>query len=760
VNPTPDRLEAETEDDPRLIRATKEYLAELEAGRRPDRAEFVSRHPDLAGALTPYLDALDMVHGAASAAQPAPARPAADVPVPVEPLGDFHIVREIGRGGMGVVYEAVQLSLGRRVALKVLPFAAALDARQLQRFKNEAQAAAQLHHTNIVPVYAVGCERGTHYYAMQLIEGQNLADLIAEVRGADPVASRSRTAVPGTSTGSYHPASGGVDPRRGEEDHRDKPGDSPAASTAHVPAAEMATQHSTRSVRFYRTAARVAVQAAEALEHAHQFGVIHRDVKPANLIVDERGNVWVTDFGLAQFHTNQGLTRTGDMMGTLRYMSPEQAGGSHTLLDARTDVYSLGATIYELLTLRPMFDGTDSQRLLRQILNDEPRPLRAFDRTIPAELETIVLKAVSKNPSDRYATAREFADDLRRFLDNRPILARPPNVAQRLRKMARRHPSVVISAVVLCVATAIGSLVSAAMIQQAYERERKAHDEERKAHNEERERAEQAEKGLKLARQSADEMIEISEHELAGRPSTEDVRKRMLMSALAYYRGLIQLSSDDPAAQQDLDLVREHVQQILSDLAVLQGGARLDLLRRPDVKADLQANGIDLTPDQQTKLEKLDRQWKENMPDWRKLTPDERQQRLREEAHAKEAALEQVLTPLQQQRLGQIALQLKPGLLAFHDPDVAANLNLTSDQIERLRTMEAEVFLPGPEPRKGPGDPGRGFDARFRAAMDEFVAKLNDDQKKIWKSMTGEVFQSTWRPPNLRRGSPPPGPPD
>ena len=251
--------------------------------------------------------------------------------------------------------------------------------------------------------------------------------------------------------------------------------------------------------------------------------MIHRDVKPANLIVDERGNVWVTDFGLAQFHTSQGLTRTGDLMGTLRYMSPEQAAGRHPLLDARTDVYSLGATLYELLTLRPMFDGADAQALLRQILHDEPRPPRSVNRSVPPELETIVLKAVGKNPADRYATAREFADDLRRFLDHRPILARPPSLAQRARKWARRHPSVVVAAVVLCVLTTAGSVVSAAMIHQEQEKTLQ--------------RAVQAENALKLARQSADEMIQISEEELADRPGMEGLRKRMLMSAFGLLSG-------------------------------------------------------------------------------------------------------------------------------------------------------------------------------------------------------------------------------
>src|SRR5262245_18632998 len=186
MSATPERLD----DDPRVLRAAQEYLAELEAGRRPRRSEFVARFPEVAAELGPYLEALDMVHGAAPLLHSSGGRPTAADPLPAEPLGDYRIEREIGRGGMGVVYEAVQLSLGRRVALKVLPFAAALDAKQLQRFQNEAQAAAQLHHTNIVPVYAVGSERGVHYYAMQLIEGQNLADLITQMRPQDSAQSK------------------------------------------------------------------------------------------------------------------------------------------------------------------------------------------------------------------------------------------------------------------------------------------------------------------------------------------------------------------------------------------------------------------------------------------------------------------------------------------------------------------------------------------------------------------------------------------
>ena len=696
VNPTADRTDAPTDEDPLLLRAAQEYLAALEAGRRPDRAEFVARFPGLAEQLATYLDALDMVHGASPLLpRPSPS-PATDGAIPIEALGDFHIVREIGRGGMGVVYEAVQLSLGRRVALKVLPFAAALDARQLQRFKNEAQAAAQLHHTNIVPVYAIGCERGTHYYAMQLIEGRNLADLIGELQSRQP----------GTKQDATGPA--GALPPTGPE----VPAPA-AAPTIQAPAAELPTRPATRTTLFYRTAAKLAAQAADALEHAHQFDVIHRDVKPANLIVDERGNLWVTDFGLAQFHTSQGLTRTGDMMGTLRYMSPEQAAGRHALLDARTDVYSLGATLYELLTLRPLFDGADTQQLLRQILHDEPRRPRAVERSVPPELETIVLKAVGKNPADRYATAREFGDDLRRFLDHRPILARPPSLAQRARKWARRHPSVVVAAVVLCVAVTVGSVVGAWMI----------HQEQLKT----LQRAKQAEDGLKLARQSADEMFQISEEELAGKPFMGGVRKRMLMSALDYYQGLIAQSGDDPDARQALAVSQERVEKILADLAVLQGGYRVDLLYRKDVKDDL-----GLSSDQETRLDVVHR---EDSKPFRGFPPAERQDQRLKEARAKEAALDKILTAGQQRRLGQIALQLQ-GLSAFHDAEVAKDLKLTAGQKQQLLAMETDMCFPGPppgppgsrgeprEPRRGPGPPD------FQASVERFTAVLNPEQKQ------------------------------
>ena len=208
-------------------------------------------------------------------------------------FGDFEIEEEIGRGGMGIVYRARQLSLKRTVALKVLPLAATLDPRRLQRFHNEAQAAASLHHTNIVPVYFVGSERGVHFYAMQLIDGQTLAAVIHDQRRSE----------------SKEPVQ--------------EPGAEPTACT--TPAAAFSTAKPGRDAAYFRKVAELGVQAAEALDHAHQMGVVHRDIKPANLMLDGRGTLWVTDFGLAQLQTDAGLTLTGDLVGTLRYMSPEQA---------------------------------------------------------------------------------------------------------------------------------------------------------------------------------------------------------------------------------------------------------------------------------------------------------------------------------------------------------------------------------------------------------------------------------------------------
>jgi tetratricopeptide (TPR) repeat protein/tRNA A-37 threonylcarbamoyl transferase component Bud32 len=318
---------------------------------------------------------------------------------------------------MGVVYEAEQVSLKRRVALKVLPFAAALDSRSRQRFQNEARAAAGLHHPHIVPVHAVGCARGVHYYAMQFIDGQSLAEVIAQLR-------RDTTR--------------------------------------------------TREGEFFGWVARLGHQAALALDHAHQQGVIHRDIKPANLLLDTAGHLWVADFGLARSSAAVGLTMTGDLLGTLRYLSPEQALARRALVDHRSDVYSLGVTLYELLTMEPAYPGTDRGELLGQIAAGNPRPPRRLNPSVPVDLETVLLKAMAQQSEDRYATAQELADDLGRFLEDRPVLARRPSRGVRAARWARRHRRAVVAAAGVLALTLVGLTAGNILLWRARQETREA----------------------------------------------------------------------------------------------------------------------------------------------------------------------------------------------------------------------------------------------------------------------------------------------
>jgi WD40 repeat protein/serine/threonine protein kinase len=437
-----------------LVAIIEELTTRLQAGERVDVEPYIRAHPEQAERLRNVVPALGVLAELGQAPLPEEAPETTSQSLLGE-LGDFRILREVGRGGMGVVYEAEQVSLGRRVALKVLPFASTLDAKQLQRFKNEAQAAAHLHHQNIVPVHATGCERGVHYYAMQFIDGHTLAAMIAELRrlAGREAAESSRPAGPAAdlasemACGRWAPARRGaaVGQLTGPYPGPAEPPAAPANDTG-PQAATDSTLRSTTEPAYFRSVAQLGIEAAEALEHAHLMEVIHRDIKPGNLLMDGRGKLWVTDFGLAHCQSQAGLTMTGDLVGTLRYMSPEQALAKRVAVDQRTDVYSLGATLYELLALEPAFRGSDRQELLRQIAFEDPRPLRQNNKAVPAELDTIVRKAMEKSPADRYATAQELADDLRRFLDDRPIRARRPTLLQVARKWARRHRGVALTA--------------------------------------------------------------------------------------------------------------------------------------------------------------------------------------------------------------------------------------------------------------------------------------------------------------------------
>jgi serine/threonine protein kinase len=427
--PTLDATEPLVSRESRLAQAVDEFLAHRAAGDSPSIDSFASRYPDLAAELPDVLgmlDALTEMDDDADSPDGAVARS--------RTLGDYRLIREIGRGGMGIVYEAEQLSLARRVALKILPFAAVLDPRHLQRFKNEALAAAHLDHPNIVEVYGVGCERGVHFYAMRYVEGQTLADVIDELSRSHAPRGNEHHAAPRRETSCASgrselavASSASAEPPTADRLMADSQQPSPHTThpsplTPHhstltdtSPAAALSTLRETKPRDYYRRIAELGIQAAEALDHAHQMGIVHRDIKPSNIMLDERGKLWITDFGLARVESDVSMTMTGDLLGTLRYMSPEQALAKRVTVDHRTDIYSLGVTLYEWLTLRPPYGGEDRQELLRQIAFQEPSSVRSLNHAVPGDLETIILKAMAKNPDDRYPTAPDLADELRSF---------------------------------------------------------------------------------------------------------------------------------------------------------------------------------------------------------------------------------------------------------------------------------------------------------------------------------------------------------
>ena len=750
-------LPGEIPEDPRIVELVQEYLAQLERGETPDRAAYVQRYPEISGAVAECLEGLDLVRAetrrAPSSRSPdgaggAPAEATDRLP---DPLGDFRIVRELARGGMGIVYEAEQLSLGRRVALKVLPFAATLDARHLQRFKSEAQAAALLHHTNIVPVFAVGCERGVHFYAMQLIEGQSLAALIAQLRRQAGMATPDDAASRG-SVGSSYVLGADLPPHSSAASRGGRP-PTPAPASRETSAryhAELSTQHAGRDSRFFNTAARLMLQAAQALEHAHEFGIVHRDIKPANLLLDVHGTLWVTYFGLAQFHAEAGLTRTGDIPGTLRYMSPEQASGRRALLDRRTDVYSLGATFYELLTLEPIFKGRDLQYLLHQVLHAEPRPLRQIDKTIPAELETIILKCVSKGPEERYGSAGELALDLDRFLTHQPILARRPSIIDRARKWARRNPGYLVAGAIIFFLVSVVLFIS-------NQREKDRADAAKL-------RANQAEERFQQAKRAVDVLIEVSEMELADLP-WQAPRRRLLRIALDYYQDFIEERRGDTAAQGELAVVQERVKRILDELTLLQRDVHTGYLENAAVQ-----EALALTSDQKEKLAMLLKEWSIER-EYAERTmqgrdADARRRQAVKLAQTHDDLLAKVLSSTQRARLSEIAIQAQ-GVFAFNEPEIVDELQLTKDQRSAIRKIIQDLFAKATRPPEREGDRARGREgSRERArteALDQVLAQavevLTPQQARRWHELTGPTFADA---PALRwgrRGDRPMGPP-
>jgi serine/threonine protein kinase/formylglycine-generating enzyme required for sulfatase activity len=462
-----------------------EFVKAFRQGQDPSVEEFARRYPEHAAEIREMLPALVLIEKARAAEASDQQRQAAAA-VPLQQLGDYQILREIGRGGMGVVYEAQQLSLGRHVAIKVLPSHALLDPRHLGRFEREARSAAKLHHTNIVPVFGVGEQDGLHYYVMQLIPGLGLDVVLDELRRLRQPRGKQapnrgdapgrRTNVTGDVsavavarsllTGQFRQPEpdGEVTTAPGEPAAEADLGVSAPAraadtsATIRLPGQGEGSTLSESGSQYWQSVARVGVQVADALAHASGQGVLHRDIKPANLLLDDTGNVWVTDFGLAKADSDgDNLTHTGDIVGTLRYMAPERFNGQG---DLRSDVYSLGLTLYEMLVLRPAFDETDRNKLVKQVMHDEPPRPRSLAPSLPRDLETVVLKAIARDPAHRYQSAGALADDLQRFLDGRPITARPVGPIERSVKWVKRNPVVTAAALAVLLALSLGTTVS------------------------------------------------------------------------------------------------------------------------------------------------------------------------------------------------------------------------------------------------------------------------------------------------------------
>lgn len=383
-------------------------------------------------------------------------------------LADFEVLGELGRGGMGVVYRARQISLGREVALKVLPDVSRHGRSAVVRFRHEAQAAARLNHANVVPVYAQGEQDGHYFYAMKLVRGESLDGVIRSKPHLLSSTNAARSAGPPKLSWNFrNGAPAATTPAK------TKPPESiePADETSVAP--EEDEPPTDRSLADYRHIASLLAGVADGLAHAHAEGVLHRDIKPHNLILGNDQRLYITDFGLARLADQPHLTQSGEIMGTPSYLSPEQARGDVGAIDQRTDVYSLGVTLYEMITGRRPFEGETRDQIIHALCHDAPVRPRKHVPAIPRDLETICLRAMNKEPGGRYGTALELAEELRRFADGRPIRARRITAVTRAIKWVRRHKAVTVAtaAVVALAVTASAAVVwTSAQEQQDIDR--------------------------------------------------------------------------------------------------------------------------------------------------------------------------------------------------------------------------------------------------------------------------------------------------
>ncbi len=471
-----------------------EFAQRLRSGERPSIEDYANRYPEHAELIRVVFPSVAAVERIANREPDSVASPPSVPSNAPKTFGDFDIVRRIGSGGMGVVFEAIQRSLHRRVALKVMSESTSTHAKHRLRFQREAEAAAGLHHTNIVPIFGIGEDHGLQYYAMQLIEGVTLQEVIECLRSY--AASKSTDSPRGQSRA--FEAAWRLMQSKGEESslHFDPDAsnsfsthvsdatlaqgttaphvvnDRSATSRLHEIEIEIETKPSmdqdamirefAPSKLYYQNVARIIASTASALDYAHHSGVLHRDIKPANLLLDREGTIWITDFGLAHREDVEGQTQTGELLGTLRYMAPEQIRGSG---DQRMDIYSLGLTLFELLTLQYGLESPKA-RLMDPLGHSQVHFSRTMQQRVPRDLQTIVLKACALDPADRYQRAADLEQDLRRFLEDRPIHARRAGPLEQLGRWARRNPSLA-----MLTALSFGLLLTIALLLAVWNRQ-------------------------------------------------------------------------------------------------------------------------------------------------------------------------------------------------------------------------------------------------------------------------------------------------
>lgn len=384
-------------------------------------------------------------------------------------LGDFLIIDEIARGGMGIVYEAEQVSLNRRVAVKILPTQAFSRRKDVQRFYREAKTAANLHHSNIVPVFGVGEEKGQHYIVMQLIRGVGLDEVLNEIKrvfvegSSGDNASTSVTRFNAIVKSAANLVESDIQHARSTHIQACEQDDTVEVPKQSARVANRLTRptplQASLGNHYFRNVAKIGLQAAQALDYAHAHETLHRDIKPGNLILDEDGRVWVADFGLAKVVADNDLTRSGDIVGTIAYVAPERFEGKTT---KSSDIYSLGVTLHEMLTLRKAFTGQDRMEVLNQVTKEGITPPTRLNRTVPRDLETIVMKAAASVPTDRYQSAGALARDLEAFLEDRPIEARRLSYVEHSLRWCRRNRlmTAMAAGILLLIASVIGLLAS------------------------------------------------------------------------------------------------------------------------------------------------------------------------------------------------------------------------------------------------------------------------------------------------------------